>query len=277
MRIGLALGSGGASGLAHIAVLEAFDELGLTPHRITGSSIGAVLGALYASGMNAREIRKLVDDLVVQDTDTWREVLLDRQLLRWIQFVDPDIGEGGLISGDAFISYLHEAIGVTNFEELAIPMKVVTADLWTREQVVIETGDLMSAVKASMAVPGLFAPVILEGQTLVDGGIVNPVPYDLLFEASDVVVAINVIGRNQPLDDLSLFRSMFLSMRVMQTAILREKLKVREPDIYIETGVEGVRLLEFNKIDEILRQADPAKDRLKEALREVIAGPARGP
>ncbi len=270
LKIGLALGAGGANGLAHIAILEAFEELGITPHRMAGSSIGAVMGALYASGKSAKDIKKLVEDVVVQESDTWRELLFDGQLFSWFRFAEPELGEGGLINTDEFIAYLRDAIEGSRFEDLQIPLLVVTADLWSREQIVFDAGDLLPVVQASIAVPGLFKPVQINGRVLVDGGIVNPVPYDLLFEDCDVVVAVNVIGKSIPEEDLSLFKSMFAAIRVMQTSILKEKMKQRAPDIYIETRIEGVRLLEFNKIDEVHEQAQRAKEDLKAELRAII-------
>ena len=102
--IGLALGAGGANGLAHILMLEVFDELGLVPDAIAGCSIGSIMGALYASGKSAQEIKAIVDELVVRKDDTWKDVFLRKDLLQWVEFLDPEIGRGGFISGDAFLA-----------------------------------------------------------------------------------------------------------------------------------------------------------------------------
>ncbi|MGM0646563.1 MAG: patatin-like phospholipase family protein, partial [Thermodesulfobacteriota bacterium] len=153
--IGLALGAGGASGLAHIQMLEAFDELGVRPHAIAGSSIGAIMGALYASGRSAREIKAIVSDLMVREKDSWKDIFVNKDIFQWMQFLDPEIGQGGLVSSDAFLSFLFEHISVETFEELAIPLKVVATDFWQREAVVFDRGPLRSAVQGSMALPGL--------------------------------------------------------------------------------------------------------------------------
>ncbi len=273
VRIGLALGSGGANGMAHIAMLEAFDELGITPHRIAGSSIGAIIGALYASGKSAAEIRELIADLVVQKTDTWQEILLERQILEWIRFVDPDLGNGGLISGEAFIAFLQAAIEKSTFEELRIPLMVVTTDLWKREPVIHQSGDLYGPIQASMAIPGLFTPVTIGDRVLIDGGLMNPVPYDLLFDDCDVVVAINVVGKTAPKDDVSFLDTMFMTMRIMQTALIAEKRSQREPHIFIDAGIYDVRTLEYHKLDEILEQAQAAKRELRDRLLEILGAP----
>ena len=273
LKIGLALGAGGANGLAHIRILEAFDELGLVPHRIAGSSMGALMGALYASGSSAAEIREMLDEIIVQKSDSWRELFLDGKIFRWVDLVDLDIGEGGLLASDAVMARLQETIEVETFEELKVPLYVVAADLWEREEVVFSSGEILPAVKASMAVPGLFAPEIIDGRVLVDGGTVNPVPYDLLFDECDVVVAVNVIGFRTPRDELSFLKAMFTGIQVMQAAILREKMNQMDPDIFIETRTEDVRMLEFGKFGEIYEKALPAKESLMTQLRERLTTP----
>lgn len=218
----------------------------------------------------------MVDRLVADDADTWRELLLDRQMFRWITLVDSGLGEGGLVDGKAFIVYLHSAIGVETFKELKIPLSVVAADLWTREEVVFNTGALYPAVQASMAVPGLFTPVVINDRVMVDGGVVNPVPYELLFEDCDVVVAVNVIGKRVPIADPSSLDVMFAATRAMQTAILDEKLKRSQPDIFADMQILDVRMLEFKKVDDIYEQARPTRDLLKQQLRDLVRDRSEG-
>lgn len=192
-KIGLALGGGGARGLAHIPLLHVFDELGIRPYRIAGTSIGAVIGALYASGISGAEIREGVSRMVMAKGESFRDVFHRKDAFKWIQFLDLEFGHGGLLKGDKFIAFLYEAMSVSCFEDLQIPLQVVTTDFHSSEQVVISSGELLDAVKASMALPGLFTPVRWEGRVLIDGGSVNPVPFDL-FHDCDVVVAVNVMG-----------------------------------------------------------------------------------
>ncbi|TNF90142.1 MAG: patatin-like phospholipase family protein, partial [Gammaproteobacteria bacterium] len=189
-KIGLALGGGGARGLAHILMLEVFDELELRPHRIAGTSIGAVIGVMYASGMSAREIRQLVDRLTVSDDESWLSSLFEQDVGRWWDFIDLKLGSGGLIDTDGFARFLEQTIGVTHFDQLGIPLRIVATDFWEREQVIFRHGSLRPAIQASIAIPGLFSPLQHQGRVLVDGGLVNPVPYDLLFDDCDTVVAI---------------------------------------------------------------------------------------
>jgi NTE family protein len=267
-RVGVALGGGGAKGLAHILMLDVLDELGIRPHRMAGTSIGAIMATLYGAGMSAREIRQLIDRLTVSSDESWIDALFNEDVMRWAEFVDPILDGGGLIDPTAFIQFLREKSGVQRFEELRFPLSVVAADFWEREQVVFSSGDLMVAVKASMAVPGLFPPVEHQGRVLVDGGLVNPVPYDLLMEDCDVTVAVDVLGQRTPeYDDApGYFVTTFNSFQIMQASIINEKLKANPPQIYIKPQLTGIRMLEFNKADEIYKQARPAREELHRQL-----------
>jgi len=272
-KIGIALGSGGAKGLAHILMLEAFDELGIKPHIIAGTSMGAVIGSLYASGLTGKDIRKVIDELVISESDSLSTVLFRKDLLKWINFIEPNIGSGGLIDGGNFMQHLHQSIGSNSFEELVVPLKVVAADFWRREQVVLESGELIPALKASMAVPGLFTPVLLNGSVLIDGGTVNPVPYNLLWPHCDITVAVDVMG-TMSIDTQeipSFFDAIFGGVHVMQKSILTRMMKIRSPDIYIRPDITNIRMLEFYKADEIYKQAQGAKDKLKRELASLFA------
>jgi len=272
-KIGIALGGGGAKALAHIPMLEALDELGVKPHLITGCSMGAVIGALYASGLSGSDIRHFIDNLVATKNESWPEALIHKDILEWIKFIDPELGAGGLIDGENFIQYLHKEIQVKYFSELKIPLRIVAADFWEREQVILDQGKLLPAIKASMTFPGLFVPAKMDGRILMDGGLVNPVPYDLLLGECDITIAVDVTGSipvpadSQP----SFFDSIFNSIHIMQETIIKEKLKNRQPDIFIRPAINGIRMLEFYKAKTVYRQAAPAKDDLKRALENLLS------
>jgi NTE family protein len=268
-RIGIALGGGGAKGLAHILMLEVLDELNIRPYRIAGTSIGAVIGALYASGMGGKEIKRLIDRLTIAEGESWLSSLFEEEVGRWWGMIELQLGQGGLLDTTAVASFLQETLGVSRFEELQIPLKVVAANFWNREQVVFEKGELLPPIQASMAVPGLFSPVHVNGQVLVDGGLVNPVPYDLLFDDCDVVIAIDVLGNRTPTADNGpgYFETTFNTYQILQNSIIQEKIKHRPPHIYIRPELENIRVLDFNRVDEIYAQAKPARDELRRSLR----------
>ncbi len=268
-QIGLALGGGGAKGLAHIQMLQVLDELNLRPHRIAGTSIGSIIGVLYAAGMSGQEIQQLIERLTVSKGESWLKALTEKDIGRWRDMVKIQLGQGGLIDTGGVSTFLQELIPVSQFAELDIPLKVVAAEFWERKQVVFDSGNLFPAIQASIAIPGLFSPVQHNGQVLVDGGLVNPVPYDLLFDECEVVIAIDVLGNRNPRVDNKpgYFENTFNTFQIMQASIVREKLDCRPPDIYIRPELNDIRVLDFNKFEDIYQQAKPASNKLKRALR----------
>ena len=270
-KIGLALGGGGARGLAHIPMLEVFDELGIQPYRLAGTSIGAVMAALYASGVSGAQIREGVHRILMARDGSFRHALQRKDSFKWFQLLDVEFGHGGLLKGDKFMDFLYEAMHVSQFEDLKIPLKVVATDFYSSEPVVIHSGELLDAVKASMAIPGIFSPVRREGRILIDGGSVNPVPFDLLDDC-DIVIAINVMGEQRPPRHKrpSLFRVVLNTFDIMQKSIISEKLRRVHPDCYITPEIIDVDILEFYKADEIYEQAKPARQELKHALEQIL-------
>jgi NTE family protein len=267
-RIGLALGGGGAKGLAHIPMLEALDELGIRPHVIAGSSIGAIIGALYAAGLSGSDIRSQIEQFFVDAKDAEEKLFALPKSVRWLDFIDPALTGGGLLASDDFIEFLGEILPVQHFRRLQTPLKVVTAELYTGREVVIDSGSLLPALQASMAVPGVFPPVELNGHQLVDGGVANPLPYDLVRSGSDIVIAVDVSGEREIEDGetLSSLGVLLQSFHTMSNNILAEKLKLQRPDVYVRPDIRNVRILEFYKAREVFAQAQPAR---REFVREL--------
>ncbi len=278
-RIGLALGGGGAKGLAHIVMLEALDELGIRPHRIAGTSIGAIIGALYAAGHSGTQIRALIEQfLFTSGADTKEPKVQLPYSLRWLDFLDPTFASGGLLDSSDFISFIGETLQTQRFSDLKIPLQVMSADLWSGESVVLKSGPLLPALQASMALPGLFPPVELNGRELVDGGVADPLPYELLLDSCDIVVAIDVSGDPDPNNHsaMSFMGVLIHSFHTMTQNILLEKLKQHQPQIYIKPDIHDVRVLEFYKANQIFTQAQPAKAQLIKALKKFQRSYPRG-
>jgi NTE family protein len=267
-RLGLALGGGGARGLAHIPFLEMLDELEVRPHRIAGTSIGAVFGTLYAAGHSGREIRALMTGLV---GDGREEGMFNGNRFRWLEYIDLALGDGGLLDTADFLEFLHGALGRDTFRELEIPTRVVATDLWRRQAVVFDSGPLVPAVKASIALPGIFQPVVLDGRVLVDGGLVNPVPWNLLDDC-DVVVALDVMGDRTREDDEvpGVLDSVFLSFQATQEALVEERLRLAPPDLYIRPPIRDIRVLDFHRAGDIYDQAKPALEELRWGLKRLL-------
>ena len=272
--VGIAFGGGGAKGLAHIPMLEVLDELNVRPRMMAGTSIGAIIGVLYASGVSGREIREGVKRILGLPKNL-QEAIEKKQFLGWFDLVGLDIGRSNLLNVEKLLAQLEGYIGVSTFEELSIPIKVVAADFWNREEVVFDSGPIIPAIAASFAMPGIFKPVLRDGRVLVDGGSVNPLPYDLLMDACDVVVAVDVIGHRRPKRRLlpSYPEMIFNTFQIASRTILNHKIKAQPPTIYVEPEIVGVRSLEFYKARKIYAQAQPAVEKLRDSLAKRYSTP----
>jgi NTE family protein len=192
--------------------------------------------------------------------------------MRITDLLDPGFGRGGLLKGDKFSEFLEKKLKVNTFEELEIPLTICAADFWQRRQVVFDSGELMPALTASMALPGLISPVKINGRVLVDGAAVNPLPYDLLPGDCDFIIAIDVMGRRLGEDNElpSLSETIFNTYQIMQRAILEEKLKQRSPDLLLEVDLSGIRTLDFTRAKKIYEQAASAREKLDKACRRLL-------
>lgn len=269
--IGLALGGGGARGLAHIVVLEVLDELGLQPVALAGTSMGAVVGAAYAAGMTAREIRAHTLRVLRN-----RRVLLGRMLEarvgRFKDILRRGLVNPVLIDAELFLPLFWPDAIPARFEDLAIPLTVIATDFDARAEVVLERGNLLSAVAASIAIPGLARPVMREGLRLIDGGTVNPLPYDRLKGRADCLVACDVAtGRSdEPSAGFQAIGIMLGAAQIMQAALAGRMLRADPPDLLLRPPMERVRLLDFIHASRILDTADAWKDALKRELAAAL-------
>jgi NTE family protein len=271
--IALALGGGGARGLAHLLMLEVLDELGLKPKIIAGTSIGAVFGAAYASGLSAKLIRAHVEEALSQRFDIMRQLLSARSepVLKIFNILPI---RSALLKPESLLEFMLPSAVPRDFADLEIPLKIVATDYYAQEQAILTEGSLRTAVAASIALPALFTPVTVNGRMLMDGGLVNPLPFDVLNGDADVTVAIDVSGapvapgkRPHP----SAFAALMASSQIMQRTIVREKLKVRQPDVYIDVEVDEYYVLDFHRFKQILADAAPAQAQLRRQLARVLA------
>src|SRR5690606_36088046 len=270
--VALALGGGGARGLAHILMLEVFDELGIKPTIIAGTSIGALYGAAYASGLSAKQIRAYTEEILGRRLDLIRQLFASRsepvqRLLRVVPV------RSSLLNSATLLDLLYPDQVAKDFSELSIPLKVVATDLASQEAVVLDSGPLRPAVAASIAIPVLFSPVILDERMMVDGGLANPLPFDLIDGAADITVAIDVNAKTAKADigpRPTAVEVIVQSIQILQKSITRERLRYRRPDILIQVAVDQFAVLEFTMPREILEAAQPAKEILRRELLRVL-------
>lgn len=271
-KIGVALGGGGARGMAHIPVIEALDRLEIRPTEISGTSMGAIFGAMYASGLRGEEIRGSVDEVMFSTSDSLKSKLSKiPELMKVLFSVSPHLNRGGFISVEKLLGNLLDDIQVERFEELKIPLKVVTTDFWTGEKFVITSGPLLPAIKASMSIPGLFPPVELDGRILVDGGVVDNVPWTIL-EDSEFTLAVDVApSRTVPANSIPNVVDSVLGMfDIMIERSVKGSLAASPPDLYVKPEIHGVRTLDFDKFETVYSQAQPEITRMEEKLQVIF-------
>ena len=292
-RLGLALGAGGARGIAHAGVLFGLEEAGIAVDAIAGTSIGALVGALWATGQ-----------LEVFERD-----LRGTELADLVRYLDPVWPRSGLLSGDRATEYLRSLVGDWRIEDLPIPYAAVAVDLVSGEEVWIRSGKLLDAIRASISLPGILVPVRQGARFLVDGAIRNPVPVSALEPLGvDVRVAVNL--HSQPVRELeprtrrrpmvsrlgdafenglarlrrrpratgepepeepvgpNLVEIITASMSVLEHEIARHRL-AREPvDVVLTPDVRGIRSFEFHKA---ARAVNAGRKELEAKLPEIRA------
>jgi NTE family protein len=267
LKIGLALGGGGARGLAHIPMLEAFDELGVKPAVIAGCSMGALVGAAYAGGMSGKELREHATALLSNRINMARHVFGAKQAklgdifsLKGLMSLHLD---GMKLANIALPDHLPQRI-----EEHAIPLKIIATDFERMEEVVLTSGSVLQAVGASIAIPGIVSAPTINDRIHVDGGVTNPVPFNHVTEGMDVVVAVDVTGRPKPVKRAhpTNIELAVGSLLIMFHELAKLRRAQSPPDIYIDPSVDHFGAGDFFKVKEIFAAAEPSKDQLKRAL-----------
>ncbi len=291
-RVGLALGSGSARGWAHIGVIRALAEAGIRVDYVAGTSIGALVGAAYASG----------------EIDTLEEVVLQLDWKKIVYFFDVVLPKSGLIDGKKVSVFIGNNVKKINIEDLPFPFCAVSTDMNTGNEVAIQDGDIIEVVRASISVPGIFTPVKKNGTILVDGGLVNPVPVSVARKmGADFVIAVDLNhdivgkkapvlshenmnsdkepvktlpGKNKILNALNkrvraidiptltqvrqwagmenslpnIFEVLVTSINIMETQITAANLKTDPPDILIQPNLGHLKFLEFNRAKEAIAE-----------------------
>lgn len=271
-RIGIAFGSGGARGIAHILMIQAFEELGIVPSVISGSSIGAIIGAFYAAGFSSKEMLDTFNSLVFPNNGKLSDFFMKSDIIKMLTMFDIQLLKSGFIKGEKIQNIIESRLKVSTFEELKIPLKVVATDYYKKEEVIFHKGKLAPAIRASYSLPGLFTPVKMHKRILIDGGAVNPLPYDLLLDECDITVAIDVTAQRTKTESEypPTFESVFTAYQIMQNSIGQQKIKFIKPDIYIRPDIYDVRVFDFVKAENIFKQAKPAKEELKRKLEKLL-------
>ncbi|MEM7652285.1 MAG: patatin-like phospholipase family protein [Pseudomonadota bacterium] len=292
-KIGLALSGGGALGATHIGVLKVLEENRIPVDCIAGTSMGAIVGGLYATGMRANQLETTLKAI------DWREMFTDRPPRKQRDFRRKLEDEGGLlpykigIGGDkpalprgiilgqeltlALRALSVNASAVKDFDRLAIPFRAVAADIETGKTVVLDDGDLATAMRASMAVSGVFPPVDIGGRLLVDGGLSNNLPIDVVREmGADIVIVVDIPTKLKPREELSSASAIIAqSLSVMISRSSEQQLEtMTDRDILIQPDLGDASSASFELIAEMIQPGVEATRAQLDRLRGLVLAPA---
>jgi len=268
-KVGLALGSSAARGFAHIGVLKALKEASIPVDMVAGTSMGAMIGACFAK---EGEI-SAVEEIAINTG--WRELA---------RLLDPKLGSlrKGLIRGQRIEEFLYSLIGDAKFRDLKIPFAAIATDVNTGEEVVIREGSVIEAVRASISIPGVFVPVRLEGKCLVDGGLTNPVPADIVRDlGAKFIIAVNVLVEPQKSkrtvsppkgDEMAevpnIFNTLIQSIYIMEHEIIKSRMP--KADVIISPDVSRIEAFEFYKGEEAILAGYEAARNALPRLRRLV-------
>jgi len=275
-RVSLVLGSGGARGYTHIGVIEELEKNGYIIESISGSSMGALIGGLYACG-------KLQE---------YKEWVLGLDMLDIAKLLDFSFLSGGMMQGDKVFRKIQEMVGEVNIEDLPIKYTAVATDLVKQKEVWLQKGDLLDAIRASIAIPTIFTPKKIENRVLVDGGVLNPLPIaPTISDDTDITIAVNLNAYNtkkydiqipkkeiekenklkeiffelqqkaqsffkkevkSEFDEMNMFAIVGKTIDIMQNSVLECKMAGYSPDIMINIANDACDFYEFNKAYEMI-------------------------
>lgn len=262
-KLGIALGSGGARGFAHLGVLQALHKMGIQPDIVAGTSVGAIVGAFYAADK-------------MPEFESWAKSLRSKQAFKLMDF--QLFTKGAFVKGDKIIDFFTQRLGTLNIEELAKPFLAIATNLVTGQEVWLKDGLLSEAIRASMAFPGMLPSLFYRNQWLVDGGLVNPVPVSACRAmGAEVVIAVDLnqylVGKRfqktgiteQPgIMDVSLS-----AIHIMQDRITRSRMSGDPPEVLLAPALRDMGLLDFNRTQEAIDEGVHCVEMAMPALIEL--------
>lgn len=241
-RAALVLAGGGARGVAHIGAIEELESQGFEISAVAGTSMGALVGGVYASG----------------HLEPFKEWLCELDKYKVFSLVDFALSTEGLVKGDRVMKAMKEQVPDVKIEKMPVPFTAVAADLLTGREVVLERGGLYDAIRASISIPSVFKPVHRNGLVLIDGGTVNPLPLNRVRrEEGDVLVAVDVsapFAAPAPKTKVSLnyYKVLIASSEIMQQHITQLMCRLHKPDILVEMPADSYGIFEFYRSKELI-------------------------
>ncbi|SDW01442.1 NTE family protein [Marininema mesophilum] len=250
-KVGLALGSGGARGMAHIGVLKVLQQANISVDYVAGSSIGSLVGVLFADGLDLEMMESLATHL---------------KRKYWLDLTVPKFG---FVTGTKVKELIHFLTKGKHIEDLPLTTAVVATDLVEGKRVVFRSGPIDVAVRSSISIPGIFEPVILDGRTLVDGGVVDRIPITVVKEmGADIVIAVDVVPKRSSVQIRTIFDVITQTLNVMEREILNQKLLAA--DVLIHPDLADISPSAFSRVSECIQRGEEAAVIQVERIRSVI-------
>ncbi|HEY6898894.1 MAG TPA: patatin-like phospholipase family protein [Rhodocyclaceae bacterium] len=257
-KIALALGGGAARGFAHIGVIKALEAQGIVPDLIVGTSAGAVVGALYASGLNGFQLQKAALDMDESQIGDW------------------SLPNRGVFKGEALQHFVNQAVGNRPIEKLARPFAAVATDLRSGEAIVFQTGNTGMAVRASATVPGVFQPVTINGREYVDGGLVSPVPAAIARRlGADFVIAVDISAKPRDVHLQSTLDVLLQTVAIMGQTIGRHE--TADADVVIRPATTELSATDFAARHRAVLEGEKAAAAAMADLKAKLARRGRTP
>jgi NTE family protein len=260
LHLGLALGSGAARGFAHVGVIQVLEEAGIQPDLVVGTSAGSLVAALYASGKNSTQLRRVAETMEEAEITDWMMPILNRGALR----------------GEALARYVNTQVGGRLIEQMKIPLGIVATDLHNGEPMLFQRGNTGSAVRASSAVPAVFQPVKIGTREYVDGGLVSPVPVRQAREmGANVIIAVDISTDPEGSPASDTFQILMQTFNIMGKSLNTVLLK--DADVVVKPALMGVKSADFAARRKSIEAGREAMLKAMPKLKQILSGYAAKP
>jgi NTE family protein len=257
-KVGLVLSGGAARGFAHVGVIRVLEREKIPVDVIVGTSVGSLVGAIYADRKDSFELERIAFSLEERDVFDY-------------SFISPT---QGFVRGDRLEEFVLRRLSAKEIEKLKVPFAAVATDIQNGEVVVLRSGSVSRAVRASSSIPGIFIPVNYQGRLLVDGGVLNNVPVDVARQmGAEVVIAVNLAAGKKAAQVSNIFDAMVQSLYLM--AVENAEAKLRQADLVIQPKVSHIALIDFSRKKELLTLGIQAAEEALPSLRAKLGlGPS---
>ena len=260
LNLGLALGGGAARGFAHVGVIQVLEEAGIQPDLVVGTSAGSLVAAMYASGKNSAQLRRVAETMEEAEITDWMMPILNRGALR----------------GEALARYVNTQVGGRLIEQMKIPLGIVATDLHNGEPMLFRRGNTGSAVRASSAVPAVFQPVKIGTREYVDGGLVSPVPVRQAREmGANVVIAVDISTDPEGSPASDTFQILMQTFNIMGKSLNTVLLK--DADVVVKPALMGVKSADFAARRKSIEAGREAMLKALPRLKDILSGYAVKP